>query len=504
MDLPLVLDQSQGETLQAQIFEQVRRLILGGQLRNGMALPPSRLLAERIGVSRNTVVLAYERLLAEGYIEARGTAGTFVSDRTAEAPLLPECRESPGISDNSLAGLATSAPATAIRFRGKPVRIVHPGGRSLSFDFWVGRPDPHSFPLKAWRRAFLHHLASAGRHLTEYSEPAGHPQLRRAIADHLGPARGMSVSPEQVVVTSGSQEGLNLFARLLFDNDTTAYVENPGYQGAVFLFQSLCRTVHPVPVDRSGLIVDELPKATGVVYVTPSHQYPTGATLSLDRRLRLLHWAAETGSHIVEDDYDSDFRYDGPPLTSLAGLDRSGRVFYLGTFSKSLGAGLRLGYIVVPPEFSTAAAAIKSQMSAGSPWLEQAVLAELVETGLFERHLRRMRQVYKSRRDRLMHELSRHFGDVEVTGRAGGLHIAWHLPPDLPSAAEVESRARAAGIGVYALDSGGGVDLDGTAGRDVLVFGYSSLTERQIEQAIDRLAKVLPASRVRGREQADV
>lgn len=502
MELPLELNSGAGETLQAQIFEQVRHLILGGRLKTGMALPPSRLLAGRLGVSRNTVVLAYERLAAEGYIESRGTAGTFVNGEVAEALLAPQPQQ--GHRRSCPDDLAPAVAAS--RFQGPPIRIVHPGDKRLAYDFWIGRPDPHSFPLRAWRRGLMQQFAIAGRHLTEYSDPAGHPALRRAIADHVGPARGMAVAPEQVIVTSGSQDGLNLIARLVIGRRTSVYVENPGYQGAVFLFQALCRDVQPIPVDANGLDVGRLPETTGgFVYVTPSHQYPTGATLSLDRRLRLLRWAQRSDAFIIEDDYDSDFRYDGPPLTSVAGLDEAGRVFYLGTFSKALGAGLRLGFVVVPPLFAASARAAKSQMSAGSPWVEQAVLAELIESGRFVRHLRRMRQIYKARRDRLVAELHRHFGPAAITGKAGGLHLAWRLPDDLPRAAEVERRARAVGVGVYALDNGGAVDLDGTARDDVIVFGYSSLTEREITRAIDRLADALrtPAE-CRQKEAEDV
>ena len=484
LELSLVLDTDGSTTLQAQVFEQVRTMILEGRLKPGKALPPSRLLAERAQVSRNTVVLAYDRLVDEGYIESRGTAGMFVS-LVLPDDLMSISGRADGDKPN---GVAKNGEADLLGFDGLPVGVMYPRHARPKYDFWLGRPDANGYPVRAWRRILVRKLAASGFSLTEYGEPAGLEELRVAIADHLGPARGMAVDHEQVIVTSGSQDGLNLICRLCNVTHRPVYIENPCYQGAAYLFKSLGHKLKPIPVDDHGLIVDKLPRDQGgIIYVTPSHQYPTGVTLSLERRMKLLKWAEETSSVIIEDDYDSDFRYDGPPLTSLAGLDRGHRVLYVGTFSKSLGAGLRLGYVVVPKCVSAAARNAKSQMNNGQPWLDQAVLAEFIETGAFDRHLRRMRLIYKARRDHLRTCLEKNFGVADLKGESGGLHVAWQPPPGSPPAHEIEQRAYKKGVGIYALNSGGAYDFDGTASDDVLVLGYSSLKETDIAEAIKRL-----------------
>ncbi len=487
MELSLVLDTSSAATLQAQVFEQIRTMILEGQLKPGKPLPPSRLLAERVQVSRNTVVLAYERLADEGYIESRGTAGTFVSAALPDDLMSTTRFGLAGSLDSTEAG----CPPFLLGYSGRRVGIVYPDRKRPAYDFWVGRPAANSFPASIWRRILSRKLADSGFALTEYGDPAGLADLRVAIADHLGPARGMAVAESQVIITSGSQDGLNLFCRLFQNRGRPIYIENPCYQGAAYLFKEQGYPLLPVPVDDNGLIVDLLPREQGAVYVTPSHQYPTGATLSLDRRMKLIKWAEETNSIIIEDDYDSDFRYDGPPLTALAGLDQCRRVFYVGTFSKSLGPGLRMGFVVVPKSLSEPAKNAKSQMNNGQPWLEQAVLADFIETGAFDRHLRRMRIIYKARRDCLRASLEKTFKEANLSGESGGLHVVWHPPEGSPPAPEIEQRAYEKGVGVYALDSGGAHDFDGTANNEVIVLGYSSLCEPQINQAIKRLHSVV-------------
>ncbi len=484
MELSLVLDSEAPATLQMQVFDQVRTMILEGRLKPGMSLPPSRHLAERACVSRNTVILAYERLVDEGYIEPRGTAGMYVSQVLPDDLLSTETRKE-GHSHN---GEDTRGLSNILGFEGQPVGVQRSGQRRPKYDFWVGRPDVNGFPVRQWKRILSRKLTYSGYAMTEYVDPAGLEELRVAIADHLGPARGMSTTPEQVIITSGSQDGLNLICRLLKAKNQPVYIENPCYQGAAYLFQSSHHELIPIPVDKFGLDVDRLPlDRSGIIYVTPSHQYPTGVTMSLDRRMKLLKWAEESNSIIIEDDYDSDFRYDGPPLTSLSGLDHTQRVLYVGTFSKSLGAGLRLGFVVVPESLSTAARCAKSQMNNGQPWLDQSVLAEFIETGAFDRHLRRMRNLYKSRCDHLRACLENKFGEADLTGETGGLHVAWRPPAGLPPASEIERRAYARGVGVYALDSGGAYAFNGTSNDDVLVLGYSSLSESDIERAIEKL-----------------
>ncbi len=486
MEIPIALDHGSRQSLQGQIFEQFRRLILGGRLKPGTPVPASRALAEQLGASRNTVILVYDRLIAEGYLQAREAIGTYVSfdlpetclaaSRTVAAP-------SPAQGD-SFAHLD-------IPFIGRAQAVVN--AQALAFDFWLGRPDPHSFPAKAWHRLISKALTTAGARFTEYRDPDGLPELREVIAGHLGAARGISVSPEQVIITSGAQEGLNLVARLFVRDGTRVATENPCYQGAAFLFESYCAELVPVPVDEAGLDVEQLPKdGVRLVYVTPSHQYPMGFTLSLERRLKLIDWARRCGAYIIEDDYDSDFRYRGSPLTALMGLDEHGCVIYLGTFSKSIGAGLRLGYLVVPKALVKAARTAKTLLDNGHPWLDQAVMAEFIRGGSYANHLRRIRHLYNERRDCLVDALRMHFGDVRLSGLESGMHLAWHLPEHYPSASELQNLALGQGVGIYSLGSGAAHDYGGCDYSErTVVLGFSSLDQYQIRAGIQRIADAL-------------
>lgn len=490
LELPLSLNRVTNETLQSQVFEQLRQLILSGALRPGAKLPPSRFLAERTDISRNTATLAYERLASEGYIETRGKTGTYVSSALPDALFSDRVSNQSKRESGSLEFVGKRSPLLC--YAGQPAIAHFSRERALATDFWIGRSEPSIFPIKMWRHIMDKKLSSNSHFMTEYGDPAGLLELRVEIAKHLGRSRGMSINPDQVIVTNGSQDALNLVCRLVDPRQHPFYIENPCYQGAAFLFKSIATRVVPIPIDDEGLVVDKLPNdKSGILFVTPSHQYPTGITLSLSRRICLLKWAESTNSYVIEDDYDSDFRYDGPPLTALAGLDRFNRVFYLGTFSKSIGAGLRLGYAVVPPHLAEAARVVKSQTNSGQPWLEQAVLAEFLSSGHFYRHLRRARTLYKSRRDRLKCALEKRFGPVKLYGSESGLHVVWRLPPNSCSAQEIEKQARNRGIGVYALNSGAAYDFDGSSRQDLLVLGYSSVSELKIDKAISILHDII-------------
>lgn len=482
MELSLLLDAKADRSLQVQIFEQIRKMILGGQLKSGMALPPSRILSDRFAISRNTVTIAYDRLVAEGYVESRGTAGIFVS------PIVPDDLFSiSGDRAQSNGPLPDETGEPLLCFAGSPGG----GDDRAEADFWVGRSDPASFPHKIWRKIVNRRLSGDASFLTDYCDPAGIPDLREAIAGHLGRVRGMSVTSDQIIVTGGGQDALNLINQLVSSETSQLCIENPCYQGAAMLFQSVGRPVIPISIDSEGIEVANLPKTPGsLLYVTPSHQFPTGVMLPLNRRLALLRWAEETDSYIVEDDYDSDFRYDGPPLMALAGLDRCRRVFYVGTFSKSVGAGLRLGYAALPRLYWEKARLLKAQMSNGQPWLEQAALTDFIQDGHFERHLRKTRLVYKARRDCLVAALNANFDNPRITGAESGLHFVWHLPEGSPPARTIQLAARSIGVGVYANRSGAAFNFDEQAPDDALMFGYSSLKEPQIEKAIKSLRDV--------------
>lgn len=416
MQLPIALSETARSTLQDQLFEQIRTMILDGHLKAEDPLPATRELSAQVGVSRNTAILAYERLISEGYIYTRPHVGTFV------APEIPEHALNVLRNGNAIGSVEEPAirriwPTVRLR---DAHQLVSPHRENLKLDYWPGRPDPTSFPTKIWSRHIWRRLQSAGGTLTEYGDPAGLHELRQAIADHLGPARGIIAEPDQVIIVGGCQDGFNLAAQLLIEEGSTAIVENPCYQGAAFVLKSYGATLWPHPVDRDGIDVSKLPEFPGAVaYVTPSHQYPMGATLSLPRRIKLLSWAAETGAYVIEDDYDSDFRFTGSPLTALKGLDRRDRVLYLGTFSKCMGPGLRLGYLVVPAPLKEAAKRLKALMNNGQGWLEQAAMADFMGSGDFQRHLRRVRLVYLEKRDALISTLKLHFGAGQLSGIDG-------------------------------------------------------------------------------------
>jgi GntR family transcriptional regulator/MocR family aminotransferase len=490
VQLSIILKETDKTTLQTQIFDQIRTMILNGQLRGDDPLPTTRELSVQLGVSRNTAVLAYERLIAEGYIRTKPYVGTFVSSDLPDTAFLST--HGPGAIQNQRSQEAVEEQELA----SIPLRthqLAKPDRRRLAADFWVGRPDTRTFPLKAWSQHIKARLKSAGPRLTSYSDPAGLLELRQAIAKHLGPARGVIADPEQIIIVGGCQDGFNLAGRLLVKPGSTAVVESPCYQGAAYVLESMGARLHPVPVDRDGLDVTRLPKVDGALaYVTPSHQYPIGVTMSLQRRIELLAWATQHHAYIIEDDYDSDFRFVGSPLTALKGLDRNERVIYLGTFSKCMGPGLRLGYVVAPRRLVDSFRRMKMLMNNGQSWLEQAAMADFMSSGEFGRHLRRIRQLYRERRDALLNALTKHFGPCEVFGDQAGMHLVWKLPEGLPDAAEVEARGLAAGVGVISLATGSALRFGDDDGADrMLMLGFVALTEKEIEDGVARLATAL-------------
>jgi len=488
MQIPINIDRFGSQSLQNQIFESIRQQILRGQLKSGALLPSTRSLSQQMGVSRNTIARAYDRLIAEDYIFTQRTVGTFVNANLPENSLALKDVALPGQKD-----VEQQAARHPVLFRGQAQAVINPNHHKLAIDFWVGRPDPHSFPTKTWRRLMLHNLSLAGSNLTEYPDPIGIFKLRQAIADYLGPTRGINTTPEQVIIVNGSQEALNLVSRLLIKEGTPVVTECPCYQGAAYVFNSYGAQLNPVPVDENGLEVAKLPLTrVSLAYVTPSHQYPMGVTLTLERRVRLLDWAWEVGAYIVEDDYDSDFRHHGSPLTAVAGQDRHGCVIYIGTFSKSIGAGLRLGYLVVPDELVKPARTLKTLMDNGHSWLDQAILADFISSGSYMKHLRNIRHTYLTRRDCLLNSLREHFGEVRLSGMDGGMHIVWHLPAGFPTAKEMQMLAQEAGVGVYSLEAAAACDLRRNECSDrALALGYSSVSEEQIREGVAKLAAAL-------------
>lgn len=491
--MPLRIDGNNGQSLQLQLFEQIRRLILDGRLCACTRMPASRTLAADLGLSRNTVVLAYERLVSEGYLEMRQPVGTFVSEKVmADSPLQP----APPVTDERDANAVRRR--TRLVFRGESHVVVSPYEKPVPYDFWVGRPDARLFPGMAWQRLISRKLRQMPGRISGYSDPAGLPELRAAIVGHVGAARGIKAAASQVLVVNGIQEGLNILARMFVQRGTDVAIENPCYRGAANVFASHGARLLPVPTDDDGLDIGCLPQEAALIYLTPSHQYPTGATLSLERRAQLLAWAERRRTYIVEDDYDSDFHYDGIPLPALQSLDTHDQVIHLGTFSKSLAAGLRIGYMIVPRHLAAAATAVKALLNNSSPWLAQAVLADFIDSGAFAHHLRRIRTIYRARRNRLLDALGRHFGAVDIRGTQGGMHLVWRLPGQFPGAFDLERRSQRVGVGVYSIKTGNALIAGKAADLRhlrTLMLGYAALDENEIEEGVHRLAGVLASER---------
>ncbi|MBO9539742.1 PLP-dependent aminotransferase family protein [bacterium] len=482
MELSLTLDNAAPTPLYHQLYEALRQAILSRRLAPGDRLPSTRDLANALAVSRTTVTVAYDQLFAEGYLVARTGAGTFVSSELPDALLKPAAPE--------FAAPATRPPlplsAYGVRLASAgPLRgASHPA--AITFGHY-GRPALDEFPIDIWRRLMLRH-ARSGRAPLGYTEDAqGHAPLREALATYLQRSRAVRCTPEQIVIVGGSQQGLDLITRLLVDAGDGVALEEPGYLGARHAFMTAGAQLIPVPVDDAGLVVDQLPAGVKLVHVTPSHQFPTGVVLSLPRRLALLDWARTQGALIVEDDYDSEFRYGDRPIPSLQGLDTAGVVLYVGTFSKILFPALRLGYMVVPPEWAPLFARAKWLADRQSPLLEQLALTDFIVEGHLERHLRRMRVLYEGRRRCLLQALHEHLGErVTILGDHAGLHVTIRLRTHLDGEA-IAQRAAALGVGVATTRA----CYMGNPEETELVLGYADLDERSIEVGVRRLAAAL-------------
>lgn len=416
---PLRLERESRKPLSQQLQGEIARAILDGRLKPGARLPSTRRLSSDLGLARNTVNAAYDQLLAEGYIECAVGSGTRV------APALPSDIGLRAGQQNHRA----RRPGPQLSQRGARLTAAMRSARTMEARGpAVGSPDLETFPIKQWKRFMTQQIAALPSAAFGYSHPAGYAPLRKAIADHLGRTRGMSVSAEHVIVVAGTQQALDLAARILLDLGDSILFEDPGYLGARMAFLAAGVTLQPVPVDAEGM---EIGRAwhldARAAYVTPAHQFPLGMTMSLARRLALLEWAEERNAWIFEDDYDGEYRYGSDPISAIASLDTSGRVVYIGTFSKVVSPALRIGFMVVPPPLLEQIATARRYSDRQSPIFEQAALAAFMESGAFARHVRRMRTIYEERRDVLVRALERHGKDlVEVEAPQTGLHVtAW-------------------------------------------------------------------------------
>jgi len=449
------------------LHEQLRAAILDGRLHAGLRLPSTRALASACGVSRGTAVATYDRLLGEGYLVARLGAGTFVA-----------------------AGLARPAPRPAARSPDPRLaqawrRTAPPGAPPARprYDFRIGVPDGASFPFDLWRKLLGRATRAAARSGPADAAAAGRAALRDGIASHVSFTRAVAARAEDVVVTTGAQQAFDLLARILVTpGRTVVALEDPGYPPLRAAFRAAGARLVPVPVDAEGLVVDRVPRGAAVVCVTPSHQFPLGTAMSIERRTALLALAQARGAVLIEDDYDAEFRFGGRPLDALQTLDRSGSVFYVGTFSKSLSPLLRTGFVVAPPWARDALIAAKRTADGENPALAQEALALLIAEGHLARHVRRMRRVYERRRALLLAGLARDFGGaLEPVAAVAGLHLAAWLPAGT-DADRLAARARDQGVGVLALSP-----FYAGRARPGLLFGYGATDEATIAAGLARL-----------------
>ncbi|HEY2015114.1 MAG TPA: PLP-dependent aminotransferase family protein [Bryobacteraceae bacterium] len=468
------------EPLFRQVYGGMRQAILSGALGAGERLPSTRDLAEQLGISRTVVVLAYEHLLAEGFIAGRGGSGTYVSDGLAE-------NAAPG--KRRLARLRLSRFGNAVTETEPMAAVERPLPRPVAprYNFIYGRSDLETFPFAMWRRMLLRQARKGSTRQFDYGSALGNADLRAAICAHLRRSRAVVCDPSEVIVVNGSQQALDLVIRVLVDPGDPVAIEDPHYDGISEALRVAGARLRPVPVDREGLDPARLPDDARMVFVTPSHQFPTGAILSLDRRLALLRWARRRNAVIVEDDYDGEFHYEGRPLESLQGLDREGRIVYIGTFSRTVFPALRIGYLIAPASLVAAFTAAKWLSDLHSASLEQQTLAEFITGGMYERHLRRLRRRNTARRAALLEAVEKYLGDrVELTGEGAGAQVVLWPRKRVTEQALVAAAAER-GVGIYGIAH----CFLRKPSRPGFLLGYARLTEREIREGIRLLGEVL-------------
>ena len=474
------IDRRSGIPLYQQLDTALRGLVLDGTLVPGQKLPSSRELAGDLGVSRITVKSVYEQLVAEGFADAKVGAGTFVAKgldtwKTEVDPVVPRRK----LPEADLPNRARDIMSTRAN-----IRHGETGG------FRPGVPALDLFPVKLWNRYMSRAMVDDGRRNLSYGHAQGHPELRRAIGRHLGDARGVQVDPSQIVITSGGQQAFAMLAFVLLNQGDTVWYEDPGHIAGRDILRLAGADVASVPIDEQGMDIAYAiarHRRARLIFTTPSHQQPLGTTMSLTRRLALLGYAQENDAWIVEDDYDSEFRYRGRPLPALGALDTDGRVFYVGTFSKSMFAAIRLGYIVVPSGKTEAFVKARNLLGQGSSAATELALARFMEDGRLVEHIRKMRRAYRSRRDVLLECLARDCADhLDVQPTDAGMHLIAWLKRGL---GDYKTHAALLDAGIESLPMS--VYADQPIEKQALVLGFTGTSETQIPRLVSRMAKTL-------------
>ena len=480
---PITIDPKNKTPMYRQLYEWFRRAILNGQLRPGQRVPSTRNLAAELGISRIPVSSAYEQLHAEGYLE------TFVGAGTCVARSIPDDALKPSGSDLRGTSRPTAKSQVSRKISRRVTSILLPPQSWLDNlgAFRVSLPALEHFPAGVWSSLMHRHLRKQTRRLMAYNDAMGYLPFREAIAEYLGTVRAVRCEPSQILVTTGSQQGLQLSAHVLLDANDRAWIEEPGYHGARNALLMAGARLVAVPVDREGLDVKEgirrEPKAHAV-YITPSHQYPLGMTMSATRRMLLLNWAARSGAWIIEDDYDSEYRFGERPIASLQSLDARARVIYVGTFNKVMFPALRLGYLVVPKDLVPAFSSARDATDVFSSTLYQAVMTDFIREGHFARHIRRMRILYMQRRKALVETIAKQLAEkLEVIGAEAGMHLVALLSRGV---SDVAVARKAAQLGISAMPLSACYSKSPVRGG--LILGYGGTDAHQINDGIRKLS----------------
>ncbi|MFK7805081.1 MAG: PLP-dependent aminotransferase family protein [Anaerolineae bacterium] len=481
------INRDKPEPIHRQLYSEIRGMILSGHLPAGARLPPTRILCDELAISRSTVVEAVAQLTAEGYVVGQTGRGTFVSETLPEQVMRPPVVMGAPPTETNTASIRLSERGLLLT-----AGTVHPD--AYPRPFLPGLPDTVQFPTKHWGRILGKHWKNPPKTLG-YDSGAGYLPLREAIADHARLSRRVNCTPEQVIITSGAQQALFMCAQMFATRGDQVWVENPGYGGAFAAFATTELDLVPIPVDQHGIDVEAgirlAPKAR-LAYVTPSHQYPAGGTLDISRRLRLLEWAKDANSLILEDDYDSEYRYTGHPLESLQGLDKNGQVIYIGTFSKTIFPSLRLGYVIVPKGLERAFAKARYNLDRGSERIMQMALNDFMREGHFTRHIRRMRLLYAKRQQVMVDAIREYCGDwLEVAPAPAGLHLVGWLAAGVDDVAVAAEFAKHE-IFTPPLSSYSIAPLE----RGGLVMGYAGVPEDEIVSAVKQMGQNFQAQKL--------